>query len=368
AALSLVHARYAALGIADSSGSGWSEFITIGLTPEEAAVIGPHPLERGILGLLLQADRPLRIDRLAAHPASVGFPSNHPQRNRFLGVPIRRAGAILGSLYLVDREDGQPFTEADEAVIVALAEYAAVALHFQEIFTLQRALTQGFINALEEERRAVAYELHDGLTQYVMTSHLYLDAFCEAYKASHTQGLPELLENALQCLRQAVLESRRLVNGLRSLALDAMGLVGVLEQLVGEEARRSGWTEIDFQHNITDRRFEVALETAVYRVAQEALTNIRKHAAATRVQVVLQWEDTPSAPGAQLILEVRDWGMGFDVERKRGNYDHLGLNSMVERVVLMQGTLEIESAPGQGTHLVARFPVPGARTSEVETS
>lgn len=357
AACSLVHARYAALGITASEGGGLQEFITVGFTPEQEAAIDSPPKGIGVPGFLLEAEGPIRIDRLSEHPDSVGLPPNHPWMERLLGVPIQRNGTNLGCLYLWDSEDGRPFTEADETVIVALAEYAAVALHFQEILDQQRALTHGFIKALEEERRAVAYDLHDGLTQYVMACHLNLNVFYENYAAGR-QEIPESLEKAVRYLQQAVVESRRLVNGLRSLALDDLGLVGALQQLLAEEKARAGWQEAEFQHNIMGQRFDADLETAVYRVAQEALTNARKHAESPRVQLTLHQDREDSSEPAQLSLEVRDWGRSFEVTKKQDSSEHMGLNSMAERVHLMHGTFHIACDPGLGTRIIATFPIP----------
>ncbi|MCW3099108.1 MAG: multi-sensor hybrid histidine kinase, partial [Chthonomonadaceae bacterium] len=167
AARTLAQARYAALGVADSTGERLQDFITAGLTSEEESAIGTLPDGRGVLGLLLTSAEPLRIDTLAEHPASVGFPPAHPLMESFLGVPIRSDDRVLGSLYLTNGAGGAPFTDADEAAIAALADYAAVAIHFQHLLHQQSLLTHSFINTLEEERRSVSYELHDGLTQYV---------------------------------------------------------------------------------------------------------------------------------------------------------------------------------------------------------
>ncbi|HZO91086.1 MAG TPA: GAF domain-containing protein [Chthonomonadaceae bacterium] len=357
AARTLSGARYAALGVARPDGQGLLEFATVGLTPEEEAAIGPRPRGVGVLGLLLKRTEPLRIDRLGDHPASAGFPPNHPPMESFLGVPIRRGDTVLGSLYLTNKEGGGPFTEADEIAVQALGDYAAVAIHNLHMISRQRALVSGLIAAQEEERRAVAYDLHDGLTQFVMASHAHLEAFRRAYAAGNQAKAAREVEQGLQYLKEAVVESRRLVNGLRSLALDEMGLAGALEQLLAEEKQRAGWQSADLIHNIAGQRFDKTLETAVYRVAQEALTNTRKHAqaAAVRVLLLLQKEERPRA--AQLVLEVRDWGCGFVPEEKIGENGRVGLQGMSERVSLMGGTYELHSAPDAGTTIRAVFPV-----------
>ena len=227
----------------------------------------------------------------------------------------------------------------------------------EQIFKQQQLLTHGFINMLEEERRAVAYELHDGLTQYVMASQAFMDTYAERYREAQ-EPMPEDLEKGLKYLSQAVLEARRVVNNLRSLALEDLGLTGALEQLLIEEKQRANWALADLRHNIANRRFEAVLETAVYRVAQEAIGNARKHAETNHVQVSLRSEVATQTALARLTLEVRDWGKGFEAQTKRKEYDHLGLHSMQEHVNLLHGSFEIFSVPGEGTRVRAVFPIP----------
>ncbi|HZT44392.1 MAG TPA: PAS domain S-box protein [Chthonomonadaceae bacterium] len=357
AARTLAHARYAALGVARPDGQGLIEFATVGLAPAEETAIGPRPKGAGILGLLLKRTEPLRIDKLSDHPASAGFPAQHPPMQSFLGVPIRRGEVTLGSLYLTDKEGGGSFTEEDEVAVQALGDYAAVAIHNLHMLTRQRALVSGLIAAQEEERRAVAYDLHDGLTQYVMASHAHLEAFKRAHQAGNEDKAARELEQGLRYLKEAVVESRRLVNGLRSLALDDLGLAGAVEQLLADEKVRAGWQEADLVHNIAGRRFDPTLETAAYRVIQEAITNARKHADTSGVRVTLLACQEEQTGVPQLSLEVHDEGKGFVPEEKMGLEGHVGLQGMAERVSLLGGAYAIESAPEAGTVVRATFPL-----------
>jgi signal transduction histidine kinase len=366
AARVLAHAQYAALGVARLDGNGLLEFITTGLTHEEETRIGPRPVGKGVLGLLLQRTEPLRIDVLGDHPNSVGFPPSHPPMQSFLGVPIRRNETVLGSLYLTNKEGGLPFTEADEVAVQALGAHAAVAIHNLNLLSRQRALVRGLITAQEEERRAVAYDLHDGLTQYVMASHAYLEAFKRAQETGKVEKAASELEQGLKYLKEAVIESRRLVNGLRLLALDDLGLAGALEQLFAEEKTRAVWNDANFVHNLANQRYSKTLETTVYRVVQEALTNVRKHSGADRVSMMLLTEAHAGKEEQQLVLEVQDWGSGFVLEEKVGDYSHAGLQGMLERVKLVEGTCSVQSAPGEGTKLHAVFPIVPSEEGEQE--
>ncbi len=350
----LTGARYAALGVARDDGvPGLQQFVTVGLTHEEEARIGPRPRGLGVLGLLLNRSEPLLIETLSDHPESAGFPPNHPPMNSFLGVPIRSGSSVIGSMYLTDKEGGVPFTDADVLAVEALSGHAAVAIHNLLMLSRQRALVNGLIMAQEEERRAIAYDLHDGLTQYVMASHAHLDSFRKAHAAGSEEKAKRELDTGMKYLKEAVVESRRLVNGLRILALDDLGLAGALEQVIEEEGRRAAWDNTDFVHNIVGRRFEAALETTAYRIAQEALTNVRKHAYTKRVRLTLLYEETPPC----LRLEVRDWGSGFDTEQAQNDDSRVGLHSMFERVRNMGGEWSLISAPGEGTMVRAVLPV-----------
>jgi PAS domain S-box-containing protein len=366
AARTLSHARYAALGVAKPDGQGLMEFVTAGLTFEEEAAIGPRPIGVGILGLLLNRTEPLRIDVLSQHPHSAGFPPNHPPMDSFLGVPIRRGDTTLGSLYLTNKKGGGAFTETDEAAVLALGAHAAVAIHNLHLLTRQRALISGLIAAQEEERRAVAYDLHDGLTQFVMASHAHLEAFRRSHEAGKEERAGRELDQGMRYLKEAVVESRRMVNGLRSLALDDLGLAGALEQLVNEEKARAGWQNAEFVHNIDGRRYHKNLETTAYRVAQEALTNVRKHAQADRVRLSVLADLAESSGMDRIILEIRDWGQGFNAENRSTDYVHVGLQSMYERVSLLGGDYSLRSKSGEGTVIRAILPALEPQDKEEE--
>jgi signal transduction histidine kinase len=126
-AVRITHARCGALGVTGPHG-GVVEFITVGLTDQERAAIGPIPRGLGILGALDHDPHPLRLDRLQDDPRSVGFPPHHPPMTSFLGAPVRARGQVFGNLYLTDKEGGRTFDAADEAALVTLATQGGVAI------------------------------------------------------------------------------------------------------------------------------------------------------------------------------------------------------------------------------------------------
>ncbi|GLZ78090.1 histidine kinase [Actinorhabdospora filicis] len=151
AAVDLVDARYGALGVLDAQGSGLSEFVHVGINTEERAHMGHLPEGRGLLGLLIEHPQVIRLPDLAAHPASVGFPANHPPMHTFIGAPVLVRGEAFGNLYLTEKRGGGEFTADDEVVLRALAAAAGVAVENARLFE-QAKLRQGWLAASSEIR------------------------------------------------------------------------------------------------------------------------------------------------------------------------------------------------------------------------
>ena len=134
AATALVDARYGALGVLAVDGKDLSQFISVGIDDAAVARIGPHPRGQGVLGQLIHDPQPLRLADISHHPASFGFPANHPPMHTFLGVPVRVGTKVFGNLYLTEKAGGQQFTEQDEAVVIALAGAAGVAVQNARLY------------------------------------------------------------------------------------------------------------------------------------------------------------------------------------------------------------------------------------------
>ena len=127
-AAELTGARYAALGILDDERRELDRFLTRGIDEETHRVIGDLPRGRGLLGVLIDEPRPLRLDDVGDHPRSYGFPPGHPPMRTFLGVPILIRGQAWGNLYLTEKAGGEPFTAEDEEAVIVLADWAAIAI------------------------------------------------------------------------------------------------------------------------------------------------------------------------------------------------------------------------------------------------
>jgi signal transduction histidine kinase len=204
---------------------------------------------------------------------------------------------------------------------------------------------------LEEERHHVAYELHDGLAQVAASAHQHLQAFASHYRPRSPQARQEL-DRALELAQLSVREARRLIAGLRPTALDDFGLATALRLQV-ETQRNEGWTII-YDETLGSERLPPTIETTLFGVAQEALTNARKHASTTRARLALERHSST------VRLEVQDWGNGFEplaVLQEASLGEHVGLREMQERVELIGGHFMVSSQPDAGTLVVAEVPL-----------
>ena len=160
-AADLAGARYAALGVLGPERRDLVEFITVGIDPHVRADIGDLPSGKGILGLLIDEPAPIRLPDLARHPASSGFPPNHPPMGSFLGVPVLVRGAVFGNLYLTEKHDAGEFTQRDQDLVVALAAAAGIAIENSRLFEETHRREQWLTAATEvTERLLLGAEPH----------------------------------------------------------------------------------------------------------------------------------------------------------------------------------------------------------------
>lgn len=346
-ACKIVGARYAAIGVANADGTALDEFVVSGMTEDAKRLIPEKPKGIGVLGLLIHRQSPLRLDDIKSHAASVGFPPNHPPMTSFLGVPLCHGGICLGSLYLTDKQGG--FSEQDEVLVDALRLQLCVGIRNLQMLRRQQALSQRLLTAQEEERKATAADLHDSLTQLVFAARAHLDA----YRARETVSPDPDLDLATKYLRDAGIECRTLIKRMRVLELEDMGFVAAIGQLLDEEQARAGWDTTNFSTNVQDDDLHPMLAVSIYRLVQEALNNIRKHASATAVDVSV--EQVCENDRNSVNLMVLDNGSGFDVNAVHQSFEHIGLQNMRERTQLFGGSFRIESESGNGTTIRIRL-------------
>ncbi|CAA9455648.1 MAG: hypothetical protein AVDCRST_MAG14-1569 [uncultured Rubrobacteraceae bacterium] len=217
--------------------------------------------------------------------------------------------------------------------------------------------------AQEEERRRVAYEVHDSLAQVAAAAHQHLQAFAQYHPPSSEEGREDLAR-ASGLVRQTVGEARNIIADLRPTALDDFGL-GSAVRLHLDTLRAEGWS-IDYEDSLGEERLPAAMETAIFRVIQEALNNVGKHAGIKRVDISLERRPIgPLAPGERVSihLTVRDYGRGFVVESPEireapdSPGERVGMTGMRERIALLGGEFRVASRPGEGTLIVAEVPL-----------
>jgi signal transduction histidine kinase len=304
--------------------------------------------------------------KLAVPSGRTGPPGPVQREEHLTGLflPLLAHDRVIGVLEaygpgsLAERETSE--------TLASLASQAASALEnarlYEELSEREgrlQDLVGRMMVAQEEERRRLAYDVHDGLTQLAVAAHQRLEMFAEDYPPGSAEGREEL-EGLIGIVRMTVGEARRVIADLRPTTLDDFGLAAAVRMQL-DNLRAEGY-EVGYEEALGEEHLPAVVETALFRIVQEALANARKHARADRVSVALERRD-----GA-VRLEVRDWGRGFDPAQTTiggGPGERVGLSSMRERVGLLGGDLEILSKPGEGTSVMAEIPLAETETREV---
>jgi signal transduction histidine kinase len=270
-------------------------------------------------------------------------------------VPLIYRGVSHGVLLAIDRLDGAlSFSADDQMLLESFATSAATAVATAQSVTAERHRQR--LAAAEEERHRWARELHDDTLQSLSAVRIGL---ASVRRREEPEELTRAVEQAIEQLEESIANLRALITDLRPAALDELGATAALEALAERISRRG--LEVDVSVALENGgdgatgRLSGELETAIYRIVQEALTNAVKHGHATRA--VVEVDESPAA----VELSVRDNGTGFDPNARSEGF---GLLGMRERVALLEGELRIESSMPGGTTVFARLPVrrhaPGA--------
>ena len=324
-----------------------------------AAVAGDRPA--GLIGermaladtvasaaLRTRATQRLEAELNRAHFDQHGVGKHGVSADTGMVVPLIFHDEAYGVLIVVDRlHDGPEFTAEDQGLLEAFATSAATAVATAR--TMASELHRQRIAAAEGERGRWARELHDETLQSLAALRIALST---AHRIGGVQVLDDAVGQALEDLDDGISNLRSLVTDLRPVALDDLGLAAAIEALCQRTSRHG--LEIDrsidlaYEQGREPTRHTPELETAAYRIIQEALTNATKHGQVKRAVIELLETE------ATVELTVRDDGHGFDPATSTTGF---GLLSMRERVALLDGAIEIESSPGNGTKVTASFPV-----------
>jgi PAS domain S-box-containing protein len=307
----------------------------------------------GLAGRVAQSGNPLMVDdyrRWEGRASAFADSSFH----RVMGVPLLARDKIIGVISVIDDQRAGSFEQDDIRLLNLVAAQAAIAIEnawlyeeAQKTASHLQTMSQRLVEAQETERRNVARELHDQIGQLITGLKLRLE-MCARLP---DDTLPDALGDAQTLVQELLERVRELSLDLRPTMLDDLGLVPALLWLFERFTAQTN-VEVAFKHaGIELRRFAPKVETAAYRITQEALTNIARHAHASAVTVRL-WA-TPE----MLTVQIQDDGVGFDPEAVLADSISTGLSSMRERATLLGGHLEIESSPNAGARLTAELPL-----------
>ncbi len=304
----------------------------------------------GLAGHVMTTGLPLVIEDYPAHPASIDAFVQGGVKS-VLTVPIVSGEKVFGALGLFTLEEQRTFSRRDVTVICGVARQAAIAIENARLYESMRSYTRQILTAQEAERKRMARELHDDTAQALVVLSRQLDAFLEWPDREHeraTQRLEELRQLTAE-ISQGV---SRFVQDLRPSTLDHLGLLPTLNALATRLSEEGG-IEATVEVIGDQRRLPAETELVLFRIAQEALNNVRKHSQATEVVSTIEFGD------GTVRVSIRDNGQGFKVPHGLGQLvkvGKLGLTGMFERAQLVGGTLTVESAPGEGTTVETRIP------------
>ena len=295
-------------------------------------------------GRVLQRGRSERVDSVIDDPEIDQQAARRMGVRSALYVPLVARGQPIGVVVAHDRLGAtSSFSDEDVRLTESLAARAAIAVDLSE--RVSRDAVRRVVEAQEVERARLARELHDETGQALTSILLGLKSLEDRVDSDDGHVAVSELRDLVVATLQDV---RRLAVELRPAALDDFGLVPAIERL-RDTVSEKGDFSVDVQSSLGDDRLSAETETALYRIVQEALTNVLKHADASRVTVRLSKTETDAA------LVVQDDGKGFELDNVRDG--GLGLIGMRERVALLGGRLTVESSEGAGTMLTAQVPL-----------
>ena len=337
----LVHARLVLIALPDTS-----DALRVAAAEGDgaAAAIGTRlQLGTSKVGRVLERARSERVDAMLEDPEVDQQTARDLGVTTALYVPLIVHGHPIGVIAAHDKEGGDPrFGDEDVRLGESFAKRAAIAVDLSQ--RVSRDAMRRVVDAQELERTRLARELHDETGQALTSILLGLKTLEQSVETDRArEGVASVRELVVSTLHDV----RRLAVELRPAALDDFGLAPALKRLV-QTHRQDTSVEVDLEIGIGDERLPADVETTMYRIVQEALTNIAKHAGATRVSILL------TRKKRAVVVVIEDDGEGFSPSDATAG---LGLAGMRERVTLLGGRLRVEASPGHGTTVAAEVPL-----------
>jgi signal transduction histidine kinase len=320
--------------------------------PSADALLGARiPTEGSFAAEALRTNRPQRSDDAQNDPRGYKYSLVLGNTRTILSVPMKTRQRTVGVLSVYNKEGEGGFTDRDADLATFFANQAAAAIENARLYEQTREY------AVVEERNRLARELHDSVTQSLFSVTLLSEAALNLLDRDASKAR-ERLERANELAQGALAEMRALIFQLRPLTLQEEGLLSALKKHLNAVHSRDGRV-VELQVTGSARRLAAPTEDASFRIIQEGVNNVIKHARSERARVELDF-DTDC-----LRVSVIDTGVGFDPAAPQPN-GKLGMTSMRERAESVGGRLIVQSAPGQGTRVSAELPITGASSADTE--
>jgi signal transduction histidine kinase len=355
-ARALIGARHAALGLRDGDDIAKSHFVVSGM-PAVDAMRFEHPdFDRGVLGEVMRKGNAKRLSRSTTTALKSGLPESFPDFNSFLAAPVASHSETYGWICLTDKLGAGEFSDEDEQLLVTLAAlagrgyengtfYGKVQLRAAEQL---QGLLRRLVEVQESERRELSRELHDRVGQNLTALGINLDILRSEVPNGKRADLRSRLEDSIALVEATADAIENVMSELRPPMLDDHGLLPALQWYAKEFSRRIG-IEVAVRGEERKTRAGQEVEITLFRIVQEALNNVAKHAKATRVSIDFD------QGGDECILTVSDNGIGFD-PLESGRRPGRGLVTMRERVEAVGGRFEVISTPREGTEIMVSVP------------
>lgn len=333
----VVGARYGAVGVVGDDGL-LLRFVYSGIDQETADEIGDLPHGRGLLGVLLEGGRPMRMREITDHPASYGFPPNHPPMSSFLGVPIIVRDHVFGRLYLTEKQGAEEFSKDDERIAMTLAAQAGVAIENANL--LEEVKLRGDELAVLEERDRISKELHDGVIQSIYSVGLSLQG-AMSFIHRDPDATKNRINEVINTLDDVVRDVRSYIFALQPKSVEERGFKAAIEELVRDlEVNALVEATVELSPDALALVPESAVPDVI-QISREILSNIARHARADEVSLACAIRD-----GETFVMTIEDDGVGFDPSTVlRGN----GLTNMEGRAGRLGGKLAISARRPKGT-------------------
>ena len=313
------------------------------------------PADKGIAGWVATHREPLIVDdvnRDQRHYRDIGRAYDFSPTS-LLCVPMMTKGQVVGVLQVLHKDPGKYFTASDQESLTTFAAQSAVAIENARLYQSLREERDRIIAVEEEVRRRLARDLHDGPAQMLAAIIMSANFIKEAIAHDAMEHARGELEQMLPVAEKALRQVRTLLFDLRPVILETQGLIPALESYA-HRLREAEGLNVVLSTGGAFGRLSHHAEVAIFSVVQGAITNAKKHARASRIDIDVTPQD------GKLVVVIRDNGLGFNVEEVTGRYDErgsLGMLNMRERAQLVGGSLSISSRPGQGTSIRMELPL-----------